>query len=363
MHTPQPPGSPFLCALLVVTAALSACASTTPAARTAVSGPGAHPLPTREAARTRVHPETAPAMPRGQPETGVERTNDGTDAVPAWGKRFYLDDGPGDLPAAELDRIPDAVPVAEAPYPRSNRPYTVFGKTYTPLGEAAGFSQRGLASWYGRRFHGKPTSSGEPYDMYGMSAAHPTLPIPSYARVTNVVNGRSVVVRINDRGPFHPGRILDLSYAAAHRLGFAGKGSAEVAVEALVAGDGSAASGVFPLTTAGTGTGAVATPIPTQQDLGTATRIERTAKRVERGADEPGDLWLQLGAFNRRENAEALRQSVSAKLPELTPGLTVVEIDGKWRLRVGPLYDREAMDYVRTTLKEKMGIKAVSVRP
>lgn len=363
MHPRKAPGFSFFCALLVLTAALSACAGGAPATRAAVSEPLAHPGPTREAARTRARPEATPTRPGGQPETGVGRTNDGTDTGPAWGKRFYLDDGPGDLPAAELDRIPDAVPVAEAPYPRSNRPYTVFGRTYTPLGEATGFSQRGLASWYGRRFHGKPTSSGEPYDMYGMSAAHPTLPIPSYARVTNVANGRTVVVRINDRGPFHPGRILDLSYAAAHRLGFAGKGSAEVAVEALAAGDGSAAGGVFPLTTAATGTGTFATPIPTQPDLGTTARIERTARRAERGTAESGDLWLQLGAFSQRENAEALRQSVSAKLPELAPGLTVVDIDGKWRLRVGPLYDRAAMDYVRTTLKEKMGIKAVSVRP
>lgn len=302
-------------------------------------------------------------MTRRDSAAGRAEDRNEADAGPVWGRRFYLDDGPGDLPAAELDRIPDAVPVAEAPYPRSNRPYTVFGRTYTPLGEASGFSQRGLASWYGRRFHGKPTSSGEPYDMYGMSAAHPTLPIPSYVRVTNVANGRSVVVRVNDRGPFHPGRILDLSYAAAHRLGFANKGSAEVSVEAITAGERGTAAPVYPLTTAAAAPSATAQPIPTRPELSGPFRIERTAGRADRSDGDGGDLWLQLGAFGRRENAESLLQSVRKRMPELAPGLTVVEVGGTWRLRVGPLYDREAMDYVRVSLKEKMGIKAMVVKP
>lgn len=308
---------------------------------------------------------TAAEQPRSttRPDSAAGRSDDRNESGPVWGRRFYLDDGPGDLPATELDRIPDAVPVAEAPYPRSNRPYTVFGRTYTPIGEASGFAQRGLASWYGRRFHGKPTSSGEPYDMYGMTAAHPTLPIPSYVRVTNVANGRSVVVRINDRGPFHPGRILDLSYAAAHRLGFASKGSTEVSLEAVAAGERSTAAAAFPLTTAAAAPPASAQPIPTQPELSGPFRIERTARRADRGAGDGGDLWLQLGAFGRRENAESLLQSVRTRMPELSPGLTVVEVEGKWRLRVGPLYDRDAMDYVRASLKEKMGIKAVVVKP
>ena len=118
----------------------------------------------------------------------------------------------------------------------ANRPYRVFGKDYRPLASLQPFRQRGMASWYGKRFHGKPTSSGEKYDMYKMTAAHPTLPIPSYARVTNLANGRSVVVRVNDRGPFHAGRVIDLSYVAAHRLGYIGAGSAQVEVEAIVPG-------------------------------------------------------------------------------------------------------------------------------
>jgi rare lipoprotein A len=147
---------------------------------------------------------------------------------------YYKDDGPGD--SAKLASIPDAVPRAEALHRYANRPYEQFGRTYVPLTRVAVYKQRGMASWYGKRFHGNPTSSGEKYDMYKMSAAHPILPIPSYARVTNVANGKSVVVRINDRGPFHAGRAIDLSYAAAYRLGYVAQGSAQVEIEQVVPG-------------------------------------------------------------------------------------------------------------------------------
>lgn len=149
---------------------------------------------------------------------------------------YYKDDGPGANPPANLAAIPDAVPRSEPLHKYANRPYEVFGKKYTPLASVQPFTQRGMGSWYGKRFHGQKTSSGETYDMYKMTAAHPTLPIPSYARVTNVANGRSVVVRINDRGPFHSNRIIDLSYAAAYKLGYVGAGSAQVQVDAVVPG-------------------------------------------------------------------------------------------------------------------------------
>ncbi|HZN85493.1 MAG TPA: septal ring lytic transglycosylase RlpA family protein [Burkholderiales bacterium] len=147
---------------------------------------------------------------------------------------YYKDDGPGD--SAKLASIPDAVPRHEPLHRYANRPYEALGKRYVPLTRVGPFEQRGAASWYGKRFHGKPTSSGEAYDMYKMSAAHPILPIPSYARVTNLANGSKVVVRINDRGPFHDGRVIDLSYAAAHRLGYIAAGSARVLVEQVVPG-------------------------------------------------------------------------------------------------------------------------------
>jgi rare lipoprotein A len=127
-------------------------------------------------------------------------------------------DGPPATPAS-LSRVRDAEPRLEALRSAGpNSPYHMLGRDYVPLTRDVAFRQKGLASWYGRKFHGRPTASGEPYDMYAMTAAHPTLPIPSYARVSNPANGRSVVVRINDRGPFHAGRVIDLSYAAAWKL-------------------------------------------------------------------------------------------------------------------------------------------------
>ena len=149
---------------------------------------------------------------------------------------YYKDDGPGANPPSNLDRVTDAKPRAEPLHRAANRPYEVFGKKYVPLASVRPFHQRGVASWYGKRFHGQKTASGETYDMYAMTAAHPILPIPSYARVTHVKSGKQVIVRINDRGPFHSGRVIDLSYAAAHRLGLLGTGSGEVEIEAIVPG-------------------------------------------------------------------------------------------------------------------------------
>ena len=149
---------------------------------------------------------------------------------------YYKDDGPGAKPPANIDGIADATPRVEPLHKWANRPYSALGKSYTPLTSLQPFKQRGMASWYGKRFHGQKTASGEIYDMYKMTAAHPTLPIPSYVRVTRVASGKSVVVRINDRGPFHAGRVIDLSYVAAHKLGYIQAGAAEVTVEAIVPG-------------------------------------------------------------------------------------------------------------------------------
>ena len=145
-------------------------------------------------------------------------------------------DGPGADPPPNLERVPDAVPRSESLHRYANRPYTVFGQQYVPTPGVRTYRERGMASWYGKKFHGQPTSSGERYDMYAMTGAHPTLPIPSYVRVTNLRNGRIVVVRINDRGPFSNKRLIDLSYTAAYKLGYIASGTAEVEVELIVAG-------------------------------------------------------------------------------------------------------------------------------
>lgn len=165
------------------------------------------------------------------------------------GGGYYLDDGPGDNPPPNLDLLPDAVPRVEKYASGANRPYNVFGVEYVPDLSGAPYRQRGVGSWYGRKFHGQRTSNGEIYDMYAMTAAHPTLPIPSYALVTNVQNGRSVIVRVNDRGPFLHNRVMDLSYAAAHKLGYMSSGSGMIEVEMLMPRD--IAAGRIPATTNG----------------------------------------------------------------------------------------------------------------
>ena len=247
-------------------AALAACTTSTPRPASIPAG-GAGPEGTSRAApsghagvagpagagRTspgQRHPSAviagAPASGGGGGSGGVGGAaggNGGTggsgSAVPGWsaaspgGGAYYLDDGPGHHPMPPIETLVDAVPRAEPLHPRANRPYQVFGRDYVPLTERGEFREQGFASWYGRKFHGRPTSTGEPYDMYGMTAAHPTLPLPSYVRVTSLENGRSVVVRVNDRGPFLRGRVIDLSAAAAHRLGYLNAGSARVDVELI----------------------------------------------------------------------------------------------------------------------------------
>ncbi|GAA5233913.1 septal ring lytic transglycosylase RlpA family protein [Verticiella sediminum] len=157
----------------------------------------------------------------------------GTGGGYAVGGGDYRKDGPHAKPPANLDKVPDAVPRIEPYASGANRPYVINGRQYVPDLSDRAYRTRGMASWYGAQFHGRPTSNGETYDMYAMTAAHPTLPIPSYARVTRADTGKSVIVRINDRGPFHSDRVIDLSYVAAHRLGTLAAGTGEVVVERI----------------------------------------------------------------------------------------------------------------------------------
>lgn len=239
---------------------------------------------------------------------------------------YYQDDGPGDSPPADLASVPDAVPAKEPLHRYANRPYTVFGKGYVPLSTLQPYRERGLASWYGRKFHGQRTSSGEVYDMYRMTAAHKTLPIPSFARVTNLANGRRVTVRINDRGPFHGERIIDLSYAAAHRLGFIQAGSAMVEVEAILPGQENADGGE-----AGPETG--------------------------REAGHEAGHYVQLGAFSSRDNAEALRYRLGAQLGWLRERVEVRSIGKLWRLHVGPYDTGEAARAIASRIESELNLK------
>jgi len=222
-------------------------------------------------------------------------------SVPRGG--YYQDDGPHARPPIDVHAVPDAVPRAEPLARSGNKPYTVFGVTYTPLADARGYRERGVASWYGRKFHGRRTSSGEIYDMYAMTAAHRTLPLPSYVRVRNLENDRSVVVRVNDRGPFMHNRLIDLSYTAAARLGMLGTGTALVEVEAI------------------------------DPDAPPASTLLRTAH----AADAPPRLSIQVGAFTRYDNALRLKE----RLERAGMGpLYIQEAGGAtplYRVRIGPV--------------------------
>lgn len=237
---------------------------------------------------------------------------------------YYLDDGPGDNPPADLDKVPDAVPRAEPLHRGALRPYTVMGRNYTPMTRLAPYKAQGVASWYGRRYHGKPTSSGEPYDMYGMTAAHPVLPIPSYARVTNVRTGRSVVVRINDRGPFLNDRLIDLSYTAAYKLGVLAGGSGVVEVETVL-------PEAF-ATMAAANRGAQLPAPPVAVAVAPATPPQQPPPQTVSATG----VFLQLGAFGSRENAESFIDRLRGQVDWLGERAHVHTRDGLHRVHAGP---------------------------
>jgi rare lipoprotein A len=260
------------------------------------------------------------------------------------GGAYYMDDGPGDNPPANLASIPDAVPRIEPLHPMANRPYTVFGRDYVPRLDGTTPRERGVASWYGRKFHGRPTSSGERYDMYGMTAAHPTLPIPSYVRVTNVRNGRAVIVRVNDRGPFLNRRLIDLTYTAAWKLGFVESGATEVEVE-LLTPPGLASRPLQTAVRADVASAASdadgrarAQPMPppmlaeaAAERLAFETGLDDGAGRI----DAPG-AWLQFGAYASRDGAEAVRMRLQRDLPWLADAVELVRHGELWRVQAGP---------------------------
>jgi rare lipoprotein A len=256
---------------------------------------------------------------------------------------YYLDDGPGSNPPPDLASVPDAVPKSEPLNRAANRPYSVFGHDYVPMTTLAPYKARGVASWYGRRYHGQRTSIGEVYDMYSMSAAHPTLPLPCYARVTNLANGRSVVVRVNDRGPFLNDRLIDLSYAAANRLGYIGRGSAMVEVELIVPGQALTAS--------------APPPAPAESARPESPPPEPPIATV---TDASG-VYLQLGAFSSRANADLFRERVAAQLAWLAGSLHVDSGGGLHRVRAGPYRDRIEALVVSGQIREALEVTPVVV--
>ncbi len=269
--------------------------------------------------------------------------------------KYYKDDGPGDNPPANLDSIPDAVPRLEPLNRFANRPYTVLGKDYVPATTLRAYKERGIASWYGRKFNGQKTSNGETYDMYAMTAAHPTLPLPSYARVTNVATGKSVVVRVNDRGPFLHDRIIDLSYAAAHRIGVAANGSGEVIVEAIIPGEGGTV-----VTTA-----AAPPPVVALASPGVNTASQRPSEVPQATPINPessGGFAVQLGAFQNFNNAQNFLAHVQTQLASAQVKAKVREQNGLYRVYVGPYPDRDEARRVADRLSTAFGFAtAISV--
>jgi len=261
--------------------------------------------------------------------------------APAPSTKYYKDDGPGDGAPANVDALPDAIPRVEPLHRFANRPYTVLGRDYVPATSLRPYRERGIASWYGRKFHGEKTSTGETYDMYAMTAAHPTLPLPSYARVTNVASGKSVIVRVNDRGPFLHGRVIDLSYAAAAKLGIAQKGSGEVDVEAILPG--------------GTSALLAATPLPPVAAVpaGVAAPGESASVPVARAE---GGFVVQLGAFSNYANAQNFVAHLANQIAPVGVEPSVRQVNGLFRVFIGPYPARDDAKRMADRLRDALGL-------
>ena len=304
-------------------------------------------------------PAAAPVNSAAKTDTAVKP------AAPAKHGGYYLDDGPGENPPADIDSISDAAPRAEIPLPRANRPYSALGIRYTPNTEYVPYKQRGLASWYGKRYHGQKSSSGEVYDMYSMTGAHTTLPLPSYVRVTNVENGRSVIVRINDRGPFHSDRIIDLSYAAAYKLRLLEKGSGIVEVEAIDTRSAAERSS----TRAAASATATAFPPPVSLPAAPITNNMPSNNPNDISNDKiaslatlvPSGEYVQVGAFKFKTNADGLRDLLLQKnLAENAPVQSWYNA-GTYRVRLGPYTSLADAEHAAVSIKQALNVHPVII--
>ncbi len=327
-------------ALMVLSAVLLTACGSTPRA----------PAPVQETRPVTAKPSGAPVLPKANSGKGG----------------YYKDDGPGDNPPEGLEFTVDPIPMVESFSRSANKPYVIFGKTYTPIADSTTpFIQRGVGSWYGKKFHGQRTSSGEPYDMYKITAAHPTLPIPSYARVTNLGNGKQIIVRINDRGPFHASRIIDLSYTAALKLQILGKGSSQIEVERLLPADIERmaenrknqavpisqpapvlANNTVPVRAPEVAAVVSTSPVPapasvSMEALNTA-QDGRPVEKLSTVAATPATtgFYLQFGAYAIRANAENIMGHLKGKADNRLPGFDIVQQGSLYRLLSGPFNSR-----------------------
>jgi rare lipoprotein A len=283
------------------------------------------------------------------------------------------DGAPGDAPR-DLASLPDPVPRIEPIKPGGpNKPYEVLGQSYSPVAADVAWKERGLASWYGTKFHGRKTASGELFSMYGLTAAHKTLPIPSYARVRNLSTGKEIIVRVNDRGPFHSSRVMDLSYAAAVKLGIMSVGSAQVEIERLTFDDIRTGAwkrdevpGLEPVQPTQEASNAPAQDDPILAMINSrpvvntptpaVTPVAATSVSQARAYTTAAQgFWVQLAALSKREGVDRLQQRVAAELSGLVPMLAVFQESALYRLQVGPYGSRQeaqaAAEQARDTLQ------------
>jgi len=269
--------------------------------------------------------------------------------------KYYKDDGPPEAPPATLDTAPDAIPRIEPLHRFANRPYTVFGREYVPATSLRPYKERGVASWYGRKFHGEKTSTGEVYDMYAMTAAHPTLPLPSYARVTSLATGKTVIVRVNDRGPFLHNRVIDLSFAAATRIGIAQKGSGEVEVESIIPIEMTTVASATPLPPVVTAP--LAPPTSAGAPAGASPAAQPSAS-VPVAATESGFV-VQLGAFASNANAENFLAHVATPIGQVGVQPRVRQVGGLFRVFVGPYASRDEAKRTADRLRDALGLDSM----
>ena len=280
---------------------------------------------------------TAPQGSLGQGTASVASTSSGG---------YYLDDGPDDNPPSNLHLIPDAVPKIEPLRKANMRPYVALGNSYQPMTALGPYKKHGIATWYGRRYHGNLTASGEAYDMYAMTAAHPTLPLPSYVRVTNMQNGKSVVVRVNDRGPFLSNRLFDLSYTAAYKLGILAHGQGEVEVESILPGTDMAQMAAT----------------PQMDQLGQQSRepepIQTTLPIINDDVDM-NSVYLQLGAFDIAGNAHNFLSHIQKELPWLSHTIGISETNGLFRIKSGPYPNQILAQQAADSIIQQLAIKPI----
>jgi rare lipoprotein A len=256
------------------------------------------------------------------------------------GGGYYLDDGPGNDAPANIDSIPDAALITEAPIARANRPYVALGQKYIPSIAYAPYKKQGVASWYGKRYHGRKTSVGEVYDMYAMSGAHTTLPLPSFVKVTNPENGRAVIVRINDRGPFKNDRLIDLSYAAAYKLRLIEQGHGLVEVEAI----DTSAEALAKLN------------IQPEKNVNLANSASNTTSAASTSNEV---FFVQVGAFKNEANGQQLQKKIMGLELADNVGVASVYNGALYRVKLGPYASREAADVSAANIRKRLNISAI----